>query len=50
VAGANVNKTTCSNDHSVLSLACNNGHLDVVMFLLKSGADVSHRLKVELTA
>ena len=44
--GANVNKTTCSNDHSVLSLACTNGHLDVVKFLLRSGADVTHRLKV----
>jgi len=41
-----VNKVTCSNDHTVLSLACTNGHLDVVKFLLRSGADVTHRLKV----
>ena len=46
VLGANVNKTTCSNDHTVLSLACTNGHLDVVRFLLRSGADVGHKLKV----
>ena len=44
--GANVNKMTCSNDHTVLSLACSNGHLDVVKFLLRSGADFTHRLKV----
>ena len=37
---------TCSNDHTVLSLACTNGHLDVVRFLLRSGADVTHKLKV----
>jgi len=44
--GANVNKTTHTNDHTVLSLACSNGHLDVVRLLLRSGADVSHKLKV----
>ena len=44
--GANVNKMTCTNDHTVLSLACSNGHLDVVRLLLRSGADVTHKLKV----
>ena len=44
--GANVNKMTTSNDHTVLSLACTNGHLDVVRLLLRSGADVTHKLKV----
>ena len=50
VSGANVNKTTCSNDHTVLSLACNNGHLDIVRFLLRSAADFTHRLKVHVAS
>ena len=49
MSGANVNKMMCWNEHTVLSLACSNGHLDIVRFLLRSGADFAHRLKV-LTA
>lgn len=46
VAGANVNRTTANNDHTVLSLACAGGHLAVVELLLAHGADPTHRLKV----
>ena len=44
--GANVNRTTANNDHTVLSLACAGGHLAVVELLLAHGADPTHRLKV----
>uniref|UniRef100_A0A8C3CW29 Ankyrin repeat domain-containing protein 17 n=1 Tax=Cairina moschata TaxID=8855 RepID=A0A8C3CW29_CAIMO len=43
--GANVNRTTANNDHTVLSLACAGGHLAVVELLLAHGADPTHRLK-----
>lgn len=46
VLGANVNRTTANNDHTVLSLACAGGHLAVVELLLAHGADPTHRLKV----
>lgn len=46
VSGANVNRTTANNDHTVLSLACAGGHLAVVELLLAHGADPTHRLKV----
>uniref|UniRef100_A0A2K6FMM1 Ankyrin repeat domain 17 n=1 Tax=Propithecus coquereli TaxID=379532 RepID=A0A2K6FMM1_PROCO len=45
VLGANVNRTTANNDHTVLSLACAGGHLAVVELLLAHGADPTHRLK-----
>ncbi|XP_036701847.1 ankyrin repeat and KH domain-containing protein 1 isoform X10 [Balaenoptera musculus] len=43
--GANVNRATASNDHTVVSLACAGGHLAVVELLLAHGADPTHRLK-----
>lgn len=46
LTGANVNRTTANNDHTVLSLACAGGHLAVVELLLAHGADPTHRLKV----
>ncbi len=46
-AGANVNRATANNDHSVVSLACAGGHLAVVELLLAHGADPTHRLKVQ---
>jgi ankyrin repeat protein len=46
VLGADVNKATTNNDHTVLSLACAGGHVAVVELLLKSGANASHKLKV----
>lgn len=47
-AGANVNRATANNDHSVVSLACAGGHLAVVELLLAHGADPTHRLKVKV--
>jgi ankyrin repeat domain-containing protein 17 len=44
--GADVNKSTTNNEHTVLSLACAGGHLAVVDLLLKNGAKASHKLKV----
>lgn len=44
--GADVNRATTSNDHTVLSLACAGGHLAVVELLLQHGADYNHKLKV----
>lgn len=44
--GANVNRSTANNDHTVVSLACAGGHLAVVELLLAHGADPTHRLKV----
>lgn len=47
--GANVNRATANNDHTVVSLACAGGHLAVVELLLAHGADPTHRLKVMLS-
>ena len=44
--GADVNRATSTNDHTVLSLACAGGHLAVVELLLAHGADPIHKLKV----
>lgn len=44
--GANVNRATANNDHTVVSLACAGGHLAVVELLLAHCADPTHRLKV----
>jgi len=44
--GADVNRQTTTNDHTVLSLACAGGHLAVVELLLECGADPTHKLKV----
>ncbi|MEE6513773.1 hypothetical protein FKM82_021583 [Ascaphus truei] len=44
-AGANINRATANNDHTVVSLACAGGHLAVVELLLAYGADPTHRLK-----
>ena len=46
IAGADVNRQTSTNDHTVLSLACAGGHLAVVELLLAQGADPAHKLKV----
>lgn len=46
LVGANVNRATANNDHTVVSLACAGGHLAVVELLLAHGADPTHRLKV----
>ena len=46
VTGADVNRSTTTNDHTVLSLACAGGHHQVVELLLASGADANHKLKV----
>lgn len=44
--GADVNKATTNQDHTVLSVACAGGHIAVVEFLLKHGANVMQKLKV----
>lgn len=43
--GADVNRQTSTNDHTVLSLACAGGHIGVVELLLTHSADPTHRLK-----
>lgn len=43
--GADVNRSTTNNDHTVLSLACAGGHLEVVQLLLEHCADPMHKLK-----
>ena len=45
-SGADVNRQTSTNDHTVLSLACAGGHIPVVELLLTHGADPTHKLKV----
>ena len=44
--GADVNRSTSTSDHTVLSLACAGGHLNVVELLLRNTADSTHKLKV----
>lgn len=44
--GAVVNKATPDNEYTALSLACIGGHLKVVEFLLQSGSNAAHKLKV----
>lgn len=44
--GADVNRATTTNDHTVLSLACAGGYLAVVELLLGHGAKPDHILKV----
>ncbi len=44
--GADVNRSTNSNDSTVLSLACAGGHLEIASLLLKHGSDPNHFLKV----
>ncbi len=46
--GADVNRSTNSNDSTVLSLACAGGHLEIASLLLKHGSDPNHLLKVDL--
>ena len=46
VPGADVNRQTSTNDHTVLSLASAGGHLAVVELLLRNGGDSTHKLKV----
>ena len=47
-SGAEVNRNTSNNDHSVLSLASAGGHVSVVQYLLMQGADPDHMLRVSL--
>ena len=49
-SGADVNRTTTSNDQTVLSLACGGGHLAVVELLLQHNADANHKLKVKISS
>lgn len=44
--GADVNRSTITNDATVLSLACAGGHFDLATILLLNGADPNHLLKV----
>ncbi len=44
--GADSNRITVNNDHTVLSLACAGGHVAIVKYLLLQGADSGHILKV----
>lgn len=46
--GADVNKATTNNDHTVLSLGCAGGHLSIVELLLKKGSNASYKLKVRV--
>ena len=47
-AGADVNRRTGNNDHTVLSLACSGGHISTVQYLLGRGANPTHILRVSL--
>lgn len=44
--GADINRQTANNDHTVLSLASAGGHISVVQYLLIKGATPSHLLRV----
>ena len=46
LTGAEVNRRTSNNDHTVLSLASAGGHVSVVQYLLMRGAEPSHMLRV----
>ena len=46
MTGADANRCTANQDHTVLSLACAGGHLGVVQYLLSKGADPTSLLKV----
>ena len=46
--GADVNRTTRNNEHSVLSLACVCGHISVVELLLCQGADPTHKVSFRI--
>lgn len=46
--GADVNRSTTTNDATVLSLACAGGHFELATILLLNGADPNHLLKVHL--
>ena len=46
--GADVNRHTTNNDHTVLSLASTGGHISVVQYLLLKGALSSHQLRVRV--
>ncbi|UJR25974.1 hypothetical protein I4U23_007322 [Adineta vaga] len=43
--GADVNRSTITNDATVLSLACAGGHFELTTILLLNGADPNHLLK-----
>jgi ankyrin repeat protein len=45
-SGADVNRSTTTNDATVLSLACAGGHFELATILLLNGADPNHLLKV----
>ena len=47
--GADVNRSTNSNDSTILSLSCAGGHLEIASLLLKYGADPNHMLKVKFS-
>jgi len=47
-SGADVNKATTNNDHTVLSVACAGGHQSIVELLLKSGANATTKLKASI--
>jgi ankyrin repeat protein len=44
-----INRTTINNEHTALSLACQNGHVSVVELLLQHGANPLHKLKDNLS-
>jgi ankyrin repeat domain-containing protein 17 len=46
IEGADVNRSTSTNDATVLSLACAGGHFELATILLLNGADPNHLLKV----
>ena len=44
--GADFNRHTANNDHTVLSLACSGGHIATVQYFLDQGANPRHVLRV----